>query len=412
VASGPAAPDRSAAQGIIRSAAISPELDGAAEAGGGAADIQLVRTCLRARYDPSRLSAVRAAIGDDPSRWEAVRKRGAAERVDPLLHRALNPLQILPAAIAEALRRARRVTSLTNLLLLREFAGALRELTAAGVPVIVLKGAALAEAVYRDLSLRPMVDVDVLIRHDDVATAARVLGGLGYTPLRDETHPGALAEHENEMAFHKREGFPACIDVHWTLFDSPFHQAHVAMDWFWETAQPLRLAEMPTLMLGPEALLVHLCGHLALHHAATGLLWWHDIIEVLLARAAELDWPELLARTRAYELVLPVRAVLTRAQAEWGVPLPAHATAALMALPSSSAEERVFTRLSRPGRGAGGRFWIDLLAMTGWRQRLRFARTNLFPSAAYMRQRYAIAHPLLLPLYYPYRWLRGLLGAR
>jgi hypothetical protein len=355
---------------------------------------------------------VRAAIGDEPSRWAAVCARGAAERVGPLLHRALDPLDILPAAIEHALRRARRVTSLTNLLLLREFARALRELAAAGVPVIVLKGAALAEAVYRDVSLRPMVDVDVLIRHNDVDTAARVLAGLGYVPMRSETHPGALAEHENEMAFRKREGFPACIDVHWTLFDSPFHQAHVGMDWFWQTAHPLQLADMPTLMLGPEALLMHLCGHLALHHAATGLLWWHDIIEVLLARAAELDWPELFARTRAYELVLPVRTVLSRAQAEWGVALPAHAIAALTALPSSAAEERVFTRLSRPGRPAGGRFWIDLLGMSGWRQRLRFARTNLFPSAAYMRQRYAIAHPLLLPLYYPYRWLRGLRGAR
>jgi hypothetical protein len=184
------------------------------------------------------------------------------------------------------------------------------------------------------------------------------------------------------------------------------------MDWFWQTAQPLRLGDIPTLMLGPEALLMHLCGHLALHHAATGLLWWHDIIEVLLARAGELDWSELIARTRAYELVLPVRTVLTRAQAEWGVPLPVHAIAALTALSSSSAEERVFTRLTQPRRPAGERFWIDLLGMSGWRQRLRFARTNLFPSAAYMRQRYAIAHPLLLPLYYPYRWLRGLRGAR
>jgi hypothetical protein len=27
-----------------------------------------------------------------------------------------------------------------------------------------------------------------------------------------------------------------------------------------------------------------------------------------------------------------------------------------------------------------------------------------------MRRRYAIAHPLRVPLYYPYRWLRGVLG--
>jgi len=63
-------------------------------------------------------------------------------------------------------------------------------------------------------------------------------------------------------------------------------------------------------------------------------------------------------------------------------------------------------------RATGRRFWSDLRAIPGWRQRLRFARTHLLPSAAYMRRRYGIAHPLLLPLYYPYRWLRGLRGDR
>jgi hypothetical protein len=29
-----------------------------------------------------------------------------------------------------------------------------------------------------------------------------------------------------------------------------------------------------------------------------------------------------------------------------------------------------------------------------------------------MHQRYHISHPLLLPFYYPYRWLRGLRGVR
>ena len=46
--------------------------------------------------------------------------------------------------------------------------------------------------------------------------------------------------------------------------------------------------------------------------------------------------------------------------------------------------------------------------LSRWSERLGYAWTHLFPSAAYMRQRYDIPHPLLLPLYYPYRWFRGL----
>jgi hypothetical protein len=73
--------------------------------------------------------------------------------------------------------------------------------------------------------------------------------------------------------------------------------------------------------------------------------------------------------------------------------------------------EAVVVQRLRAALPAGARFWTDLAGITGWRQRLRFARTNLFPSAAYLRQRYAIPHPLLVPLYYPYRWWRGLRGS-
>jgi Uncharacterised nucleotidyltransferase len=371
-----------------------------------------VRACLRAWHDPAGVEAVRALAVALEGNWESLRTVGEAERVGGLLHRALAPLAIAPPAVTAALRQSRRTTSVRNLVLLHELGLCLQELSAARVAVIALKGAALAQAVYRDLSLRPMGDVDVLVRREDLATTTRLLTALGYTPARAETHPGALAEHENELTFLKRGRFEACIDVHWTLFDSPYYQDRIPMDWFWSTAQPVSIAGVPTMMLGHEALLIHLCGHLALHHGASGLLWWHDIAEVLSTYRDGLDWGELLAKTRMYGLALPVRAVLTRVADEWGVSVPVDVLPALRALPHSRAEERVFAWLTQRDRPAGPRFLADLGSMSGWRRRLRFARTHLFPSASYMRQRYRIRHPLLLPLYYPYRWLRGLRGSR
>jgi len=64
--------------------------------------------------------------------------------------------------------------------------------------------------------------------------------------------------------------------------------------------------------------------------------------------------------------------------------------------------------LTAPERGVAQRAWSDLRSMHGWRPRLAYASTHLFPSPAYMRARYHIRHRALLPLAYPYRWLRGL----
>lgn len=372
----------------------------------------LLCACLRLRHDPTAIDAVRAAASGVADDWEPVLARMESERITPLLHRTVTGLGIFPATLEQAGLQSYRSTSLRNLLLLHALTECLQQLAAAQVPVIILKGAALAEVIYGNIGLRPMGDIDLLVHPRDVATVRSTLEGLGYTLDRVETHPGALTEHENELSFSRPGHVNVNLDIHWSLFDSPYYQSRIAMDWFWQTAQSARIAATPALMLGPEAQVIHLCGHLGLHHRAEGLLWWHDIAEVLFFYGDQLDWNALLDRTRELELVLPVRTILTRLVDDWHAPVPANVLAALAALEASADEARVFTGLAAPKRPAGRRFWADLTTMPGWRQRLRFARTNLFPSATYMRQRYRIAHPLLLPFYYPYRWLRGFRGIR
>jgi hypothetical protein len=376
---------------------------------GRAGEIErFLRACLRLRLDPTQRAAVDAAARGLADDWEAVGVAIESERIGPLLHETVDAIVAPP--LAEQLYLSYHATALRNLLLLRELGTCLRALTTAAVPVIVLKGAALIETVYGNLSLRPMGDVDLLVRESDVTVTRRTLDGLGYAAKRIETHPGALTEYENEVALCKPGKLDTWVDVHWGLFDSPYYQDRIVMDWFWESARPAPIADVPALVLGPEALLIHLCGHLALHHAHTGLLWWYDVAEALAAHRAEIDWPVLLAHTEEYGLLLPVRAVLSRAVDEWGAAIPAGVLHALRSLRESPMEQRIFADLTAAQRSPRQRFWSDLTSMSDWRQRLRFARMNLFPSPTYMRQRYAIAHPLLIPLYYPYRWLRGALG--
>ena len=52
----------------------------------------------------------------------------------------------------------------------------------AGVPFLVLKGAALAHLVYDDPRLRPMRDVDLLVRKADTGRALDVLTRCGFRP--------------------------------------------------------------------------------------------------------------------------------------------------------------------------------------------------------------------------------------
>jgi Uncharacterised nucleotidyltransferase len=373
-----------------------------------AAAVGFLRALLASTRDPGAAAGLSAAAGRAVD-GDLLRNLIERERVGPLLHRALRGRSLLSPATHAALLESYRVTALRNLVLLHELGTCLEHLGAAGVAAIVLKGAALAQPVYGSLAVRPMCDLDILIHQRDLPRARTVIEALGFRPMRLETHAGALAEHENELAFEKPGRLPVELDVHWSLLDSPFYQRELAMEWFWDSARIQSLGSSSAPTLGVEALLLHLCAHLMLHHQGNGLLWWNDIAEVLSVESRAIDWREVFARSCAYQLLLPMREALTHLAAEWAAPIPAEVLRQFAEARPSTAEADVFARLSG-AESAGQRFWSDLRGMGSWRRGLHYARTNLLPSVAYMRRRYGIRHRWLVPLYYPYRWLRGLRG--
>ena len=215
------------------------------------------------------------------------------------------------------------------------------------------------------------------------------------------------------IALFKPDGSGCVLEIHWSLFDSPYYQHRMPMDWFWQSAQPFEIGQVATLMLGPEALMLHLCGHLALHHDSGGKLslrLLYDVAAVIASYGERLNWDEVLERAQAYDLVLSLQRVLPEMSDEWEVPMPVGVLERLRSLRPSRDEERVFGQLTATRRPVIQRFWADLVNMPDWRARVRYAWNNMFPSPLYMQHRYSIPHRFLLPLYYPYRWWLGVYG--
>ena len=312
--------------------------------------------------------------------------------------------------VAEEWRPAYHTTALHNTLLLRALEEALARLTAEGIEVIVLKGAALILTVYPNLGLRPMSDVDILVRPTDLLGAIKVLEDLGYVAAPHQISPTDALANACEVVLTRSGEMGAMIEVHWTLLNLAHHQRRLPLDWFWRTARPLQVGEQQALQLGPEAQILYLCGHLCLHHwqvADSDQRWLNDIALCIEHDEGSIDWDVALALAQRCDLVMPLQRALPRAAAEWDAPVPSEVLAAVRRLKPSPEEERVFHVL----RSVGLRLWTDTAALAGWRQRLQFALSNLFPSPAYMRQRYGIVHPVLTPLYYPYRWWLGIRSA-
>ncbi|MDX2170540.1 MAG: nucleotidyltransferase family protein [Deltaproteobacteria bacterium] len=373
------------------------------------ATLAFLRHALTATRYPAALAAAQAAA-HGVNDGESLRALIERERIGPLLHTVLGASQTLSETTRAALRDAYRATAMRNLVLLHELGSSLQRLAAAGVEAIVLKGAALLLPLYGGLAMRPMADLDILIRREDQPRAQRVLLQSGFRLARLETHAGLITAHENELAFTKPGALTVDLDVHWSLFDSPFYQRQLAIEWFWQDARMRQLGGGVTARtLAPEALLLHLCAHLMLHHKGVGVLWWNDVAQLVHVEAERIDWNAVIDRSVANQLVLPVRGVLTALAAEWRVPVPDTVLQRLAAATPGAAEADRFRRLSGETSPLQ-RFWIDLRDMGDWRARLHYARSMVLPSPAFMRDRFAIRSAWLVPFYYPYRWLRALRG--
>ena len=109
------------------------------------------------------------------------------------------------------------VTAAHNILIYDDLVHALRALSNAGVPVIVLKGAALAATIYPSLAHRPMGDADLLVRPGDRDWARAVLEAIGYRFLpepRQRFSPFGT-EFTGEMSFRRNER--TLVELHWEL---------------------------------------------------------------------------------------------------------------------------------------------------------------------------------------------------
>jgi hypothetical protein len=342
--------------------------------------------------------------------WPALEDRIAAEDLGATLYATLGGRALLPPALEARLRPQALDTAARNRWMMGELAAALATLAAGGVPVIVLKGADLALRLYGDLAARPMHDLDLLVPRADSAAAVERLASRGFVPLRAELVAGAALAWENEVALGRAGPMPTPLELHWSWLDSPHHQQVIPMAWVWSTAVPAPELGPEARVLGPEALLLYLCAHLALHHGRGGAYPWRwclDVVGLLHRFGPTLDWAVVADRARASDLVLPMQRVVGHVRAAWAAPVPEAAMARLAALQPSPAEVRVVRALSAPRPGPAVRLWRDLAALPAWSARLRFGWHHLFPSPAYMSRRYGKHGRLGLAGAYARRWGNG-----
>jgi hypothetical protein len=203
------------------------------------------------------------------------------------LHRAGLERKEFQVAVAER-RRALVATDLR----MREAKPVMQALSAAGIEMIVLKGASLGVLDYPSPDLRPMSDIDILVRPTAVEPALRALTEQGFRPAAPVTETRRRLIHGEN--FSRADG--AQIDLHWHLY--PSRTEIPSDDEWWSHARPFELEGVPLLALSAADQLVHALGHGLTWSPTPGHRWVADVAMILRAQGAKLDIDRVVESAR------------------------------------------------------------------------------------------------------------------
>ena len=392
------------------------------------------------------------ALKEQKSRGAEVQECEAEPSSSP--HLPLSPaphLPCVPPDVQADLRQAYYATTARNLLLYHELSRLLTALSAPPqsptpniqypisniqppIPVILLKGAALAATLYPSIGLRPMGDLDLLVPEERLAEAVARLKALGYVQPHPEMAAGlnALAGHHVNLQGGRDVHLP--VELHWPLVSGEHDWRSPSLPWFWQQTEPcpnlqslisnpqypISNPQSPAhdppsviITLTPTAHLLYLSAHLMLQHgeARSALRWFYDIYLLVKRSGQRSQWDEAVARAREFRWAPALYAALKGSHdrfcdssaSEGDAWLPPGVLEALAEASDLQASRLVARRADRLQTRATGVVAAASSLSPG--ARLRLLRAIAIPSPAYVRWRYQPRPAWLWPLCYPYRWL-------
>jgi hypothetical protein len=301
----------------------------------------------------------------------------------------------VPAAVMVELREACRLQSIRSFRNYSQISRLLVVLNREKIPVILLKGAYLAEWAYEDRTLRPMSDIDILVPESHAAGVQENLLGCGYEQMqrydqslfhREVAHIGAshLPPLLMPTGVH--------VEVHLNLFNKVPIKTD-AMAQVWNRATPIDLYGASALALCPEHLILHLALHLH-HHMMGGntTLYWFCDLDLVVRRCGEgIRWDEIKIAAEAMGIASRIATIFHVMAQYWGTPIPKfmrdlHPGAHLdLSLRGALFQSKINLRNFFPNRLQLVR---EIQEKYGWGKGLYYTLRHLVPVRSYILNRY------------------------
>ncbi len=254
-----------------------------------------------------------------------------SQRLLPLLYRNLLDHSIENPLIARYKGFYRRVW-ISNQLLLDRTRPVLAALHEAGIEALLLKGAALVFIETLSYGLRPMDDIDFLVREDVAQDAFTIIQELGWQPKLQPLRDFDPLDHAAPFD----DGKGHSIDLHWRSLAHGLSGRQEMGDW--ERSFEAVFDGVPIRVMGATDQLIHTCVHGIHWNPIPPIRWIADATMILRNPESQIRWDHLIMHSKTLRVSLQMSQGLRYLETELGVPIPVNVLESLETIPVSLAE--------------------------------------------------------------------------
>lgn len=195
----------------------------------------------------------------------ALLKLASIEFLSPLLYYELKSLNIQKYEdIFSQLKDIYIRNTARNILLLKQIKLLKRMAEKQSIKIILLKGVGLAMAVYNEVGLRPMTDIDILVEQQYVEQIKRLMNHINLHPLFADTNQDWLYKIKSHIMPYQSDDNILSLEVHTRLFDNRF--IYFKETFPFEQTLTIKWDNESFLILEPHTAFVYMLYHIAIHH--------------------------------------------------------------------------------------------------------------------------------------------------
>ena len=332
--------------------------------------------------------------------------------ITSLVSKNLKSYKEVPEKIRILLNHTYHITLRKNVVLYDALQKILYTFARYNVAAIPLKGIYLAETLYKDIGLRQMSDIDLLLKESDVNMAIDLLTGLGFVAsgrIKSKyINSTVIAKHMPTMV---KNG--VLVEIHFRILIDDSHQS-VNIDDFWKNANPVKLSGTETMALSIEDLLQYLCIHLERHlnEGKIQLYQFVDIIGLLDNTEKIFNWDAFLVSCENNKCMKSVFRILCLLHQYFSITFPNKIHQLCQLFKEEKTEQLFEYLLNCDIKGIAklteNQNLKNLRKLDGGLNKLRFLIEDILPSISFMMKRYHIRFKLIVIPFYIYRMMKGI----